>query len=104
MEALACGTPSVFARTGGPPDFVPQALIDEGLAAMVDPIRLGADGQADPEDREDYARRLAKGMAAILDKPMANADRRRIAEAMQHLSWGRLVDNLIGIYDRLSFF
>ena len=104
MEALACGTPSVFARTGGPPDFVPPTLTEEGLAVMVDPIRMGADGQVDPGDRNDYARRLAEGMAAILNKPIAEADRLRIAAAMQHLSWGRLVENLIGIYDRLSVF
>ncbi|WP_054033510.1 glycosyltransferase [Desulfatitalea tepidiphila] len=104
MESLACGTPSIFARTGGPPDFVPPTLTDEGLAVMVDPIRLDPDGQADPKDREAYARRLAEGMATTLSKPITDTDRLRIAAAMQHLSWGRLVENLIGIYDRLSVF
>ena len=101
MEALACGAPAVFGRTGGPPSFVPQSLCDEGLAVMVDPIRLSDDATPLPGEREAYAQRLADGMATVMEKGIANQDRLRIAEAMLPLSWGRLVDNLIRIYERL---
>ncbi len=102
MEALACGTPAVCGRTGGPPSFVPQSLCDEGLAVMVDPIRLSDDAMPLPGEREAYARHLADGMAAVMEKRITGEDRRRIAEAVLPLSWGRLVDNLIRIYDRLT--
>jgi glycosyltransferase involved in cell wall biosynthesis len=101
MEALACGAPAVSANTGGPPHFVPEKLIKERLAVLVDPIRLTPGGDARPEDRTPYARRLADGMAAILGMSISDRERRRIAEAMRPLSWERLVGSLSGIYDRL---
>jgi glycosyltransferase involved in cell wall biosynthesis len=101
MEALACGTPAVAANTGGPPHFVPKELTKDGLAELIEPIKLTPDGQARPQDRAVYAQNLADGMAAILRKKIADRDRMRIAEAMRPLSWGRLVDSLSTIYDRL---
>jgi glycosyltransferase involved in cell wall biosynthesis len=101
MEALACGTPAVAANTGGPPSYVPQSLRDEGLVVLVDPIRLTSSGEALPGEREVYARSLADGMETILNKKMNPRDRIRIADAMRPLSWGRLVESLSNIYDRL---
>jgi glycosyltransferase involved in cell wall biosynthesis len=102
MEALACGAPSVAANTGGPPDFVPASLIDDGLAVLVDPIALGAGGTATPEARTAYADNLAAGIQAVLEREIDATARDRIAAAMTHLTWGRLVENLAGIYDRVS--
>ena len=101
MEALACGTPAVSANVGGPPSYVPQILRDEGLVALVDPIKLTPTGQALPEDRVVYARSLADGMESILKKKVGPRDRIRIADAMKFLSWSRLVESLSKIYDRL---
>ena len=101
MEALACGTPAVAANTGGPPSYVPQSLRDEGLVVLVDPIRLTSSGEALPGERDVYARSLADGMETILNKKMNPRDRIRIADAMRPLSWGRLVESLSNIYDRL---
>jgi glycosyltransferase involved in cell wall biosynthesis len=102
MEALACGTPAVAANTGGPPHFIPEELQTAGLAALVDPIDLTPDGHARTEDRVAYARRLADGIAGILNREIGLRERARIAEAMRPLSWSRLVDALAGIYDRLA--
>jgi len=102
MEALACGTPAVAANTGGPPHFIPKELQTAGLAVLVDPIDLTPDGDARTEDRVAYARRLADGIAGILNREINPQERSRIAEAMRPLSWGRLVDALAGIYDRLA--
>ncbi len=101
MEALACGTPAVAANTGGPPHFVPEALVQAGLARLVDPITLSAGGEPRPEDRNIFAHSLADGMADILGRAIGEPERMRIAEAMRPLSWGRLVESLSGIYDRL---
>ena len=48
MEALACGAPVVAARAGGPPHFVPKALLGSGLAALVDPVVFAPDGAVSP--------------------------------------------------------
>ncbi|MDA8141913.1 MAG: glycosyltransferase [Desulfobacteraceae bacterium] len=101
MEALACGSPAVCAMAGGPPSFVPAALREESLVIMVDAVQMTADGHAVAEDRTPYALRLAQGMEAVLFKKILPLQRQRIAEAMLPLSWGRLVDNLGVIYDRL---
>jgi glycosyltransferase involved in cell wall biosynthesis len=101
MEALACGVPAVSGNVGGPPSYVPQTLRDEGLVVMVDPIKLTPAGEALPEDRIVYARDLADGIEAILEKKIESKDRIRIAEAMKSLSWSRLVESLSKIYDRL---
>ena len=101
MEALACGTPAVSGNVGGPPSYVPQTLRDEGLVILVDPVKLTSTGEAMPADRALYARSLAAGIEAILKKKIKPADRRRIADAMKHLSWSRLVESLSKIYDRL---
>jgi glycosyltransferase involved in cell wall biosynthesis len=101
MEALACGTPAVCGDVGGPPSYVPQALRDEGLVVLVDPIKLTLTGEALPEDRVVYARSLADGMETILKKKIDPRDRLRIADAMKSLSWSRLVESLSKIYDRL---
>jgi hypothetical protein len=86
---------------GGPPSYVPQTLRDEGLAVLVDPIKLTPTGEALPEDRVVYARSLADGMERILKKKIGPKDRLRIADAMKSLSWSRLVESLSKIYDRL---
>jgi glycosyltransferase involved in cell wall biosynthesis len=101
MEALACGSPAVSGNAGGPPSYVPRTLRDEGLAVLVDPIKLTPTGEALPEDRAAYARSLADGMEAVLKKKIDPEDRIRIAEAMKPLSWSRLVESLSKIYDRL---
>ena len=101
MEALACGTPAVAGNAGGPPSYVPQALRDEGHVVLVDPIKLTPSGQALPGDRQVYACNLADGMEAILKKKIDPEDRIRIADAMKSLSWSRLVESLVKIYDRL---
>jgi len=101
MEALACGTPAVCGNVGGPPSYVPQPLRDEGLAVLVDPIKLISAGEALPEHREAYALNLADGMETILKKRIDPKDRTRIADAMKPLSWSRLVESLAKIYDRL---
>jgi len=102
MEALACGAPSVAADTGGPPDFVPKQLTEAGLALLVAPIVLTEHGEATAEARSDYAAALAEGIAALLSRDIGETDRQAIARAMTHLSWGRLVNNLRRIYDRLA--
>ena len=101
MEALACGTPAVCGDVGGPPSYIPTSLRDEGLVVLVDPIRLTTSGEALPGDRAEYARHLAAGMESTLKKKIGPDDRMRIAEAMKPLSWGRLVESLSEIYDRL---
>ena len=101
MEALACGTPAVCGNVGGPPSYVPQALRDEGLAVLVDSIKLTPTGEALPEHRQAYALNLADGMETILKKKIGPNDRTRIADAMKPLSWSRLVESLAKIYDRL---
>ncbi|NNG01339.1 MAG: glycosyltransferase family 4 protein [Desulfobacteraceae bacterium] len=101
MEALACGTPAVSGNAGGVPSYVPQALRDEGFAVLVDPIKLTGTGEALPGDRDTYARNLADGIEAVLNKKIRPDDRLRIAEAMKPLSWGRLVKSLSGIYDQV---
>ena len=101
MEALACGTPAVAGNAGGPPSYVPHALRDEGHVVLVDPIKLTPSGQALPGDRQVYACNLADGMEAILKKKIDPEDRIRIADAMKSLSWSRLVESLVKIYDRL---
>ena len=101
MEALACGSPAVAGNVGGPPHYIPKELRDDGLAVLVDPIELTLAGEAMPEDRARYAGRLADGMETILRKKIAEEDRIRIADAMKTLSWGRLVDSLSKIYERL---
>ena len=101
MEALACGTPAVFGNVGGPPSYVPQTLRDEGLVVLVDPIKLTPTGEALPAERAVYALNLADGMETLLKKKIGPEDRRGIADAMKSLSWGRLVDSLSTIYDRL---
>ena len=101
MEALACGTPAVSGNVGGPPSYVPQILRDEGLAVLVDPIKLAPTGKALPKDRVVYARSLADGMETIIKKKIGPKDRLRIADAMKSLSWSRLVESLSKIYDRL---
>ncbi len=101
MEALACGTPAVAGNVGGPPSYIPPTLTDEGLAVLVDPIRLTSGGEALPDAREAYALSLADGMQSILNRNIDPTDRVRIADAMRPLSWSRLVDSLAKIYDRL---
>lgn len=102
MEALACGTPAVFANVGGPPSYVPQTLRNENLAVSVDPIKLTKEGFALPEDRAAYAIKLADGIETILQKKIDSNDRIRIANAMKSLKWGRLVESLSKIYNKLS--
>jgi glycosyltransferase involved in cell wall biosynthesis len=101
MEALACGSPAVSGNAGGPPSYIPRSLRDQGLAVLVDPIRLASSGEALPADRAEYARSLAAGMESIIKKDIEPDDRMQIAEAMKPLSWGRLVESLSKIYDRL---
>ena len=101
MEALACGTPAVSGNAGGPPYYIPKKLRDAGLVVLVDPIELTATGNALPEDRARYARSLAGGMVSILKKEIGPEDRIRIADAMKSLSWSKLVDSLLKIYERL---
>jgi glycosyltransferase involved in cell wall biosynthesis len=101
MEALACGTPAVSGNTGGPPSYVPRSLKDEGLAVLVDPIKLTSTGEALPAARAAYALSLTDGIETILEKKIDPEDRIRIADAMKPLSWSRLVENLATIYDRL---
>lgn len=101
MEALACGCPAVSGNVGGPPSYVPQTLRDQGLVVLVDPIKLTPTGEALQQDRDVYALSLADGMETILKKKIDPQDRIRIADAMKSLSWGRLVQSLAQIYDRL---
>ena len=102
MEALACGTPAVFAKVGGPPSYVPEILGHENLAVSVDSVKLTKDGQALAADRQIYAKNIAGGMGTILQRKADSDDRTRIADAMKFLSWDRLVESLSGIYERLS--
>lgn len=101
MEALACGTPSVAARVGGPPHYVPKALTDKGLAVLVDPIKAVPDGGILPGARAVYAENLAAGMETILHQHLGGKERMGIAETMKHLRWDGLVKNLSHIYDRV---
>ena len=101
MEALACGCPAVSGNAGGPPSYIPGSLRDQGLVVLVDPIRLTSTGEALPADRAEYARNLAAGMEAIIKRDIGPDDRMHIADAMKPLSWGRLVESLSEIYDRL---
>jgi glycosyltransferase involved in cell wall biosynthesis len=102
MEALACGTPAVFGNVGGPPSYVPHGLRAEQFVVAVDPIKLTGEGLALPEDRSVYAINLADGIETILQRKFDLNDRIHIADAMKFLSWGRLVNSLSKIYDKLS--
>lgn len=101
MEAMACGAPAVAARTGGPPHFVPGELLDRGLAVLVDPVVFGPDGSISPEARAGYAENLANAMASLLEQAIDETQRRRIAGAVGHLRWDKLIGSLLGIYDRV---
>jgi alpha-maltose-1-phosphate synthase len=101
LEAMACGAPAVSADTGGPPAYVPKALVEEGLAVLVEPIRTAPGCGVLQADRDTYAVHLADGMARILDRKAGEKDRARIAASMGHMGWAGLVKRFSRIYDRL---
>lgn len=98
MEALACGAPAVYPNEGGPAEYVPSPLVARRLVSPIDPIGEPGSSAA----RKRFAGDLAGGIRAMLQQRHPPIARSAIAESMQYLSWGRLVQRLHAIYTRLG--
>ncbi|MGD8328277.1 MAG: glycosyltransferase family 4 protein [Acidobacteriota bacterium] len=96
LEALACGCPVVASATAGPLLIVDRALIDAGLAALVEPPAGDA-----PADAERYEAALAAALRARLDRRAGLAERQRIAAAVAHLTWTETYSKMRASYARL---
>lgn len=101
MEALACGTPSVCANTGGPPDYIPQEAINKGMALLVPPIVLEGNGQPLGKDRKKYIQHLAEGINKVFEQGFTVEQRNWLSGAMRHLTWSHQVQRLGEIYTKL---
>jgi glycosyltransferase involved in cell wall biosynthesis len=82
LEALACGCPVVASATAGPRLIVDPALIDAGLAVLVEPPASGEAAEA-----ERYEAALAGALRGRLDRGAGVAERQRVAASVAHLTW-----------------
>jgi glycosyltransferase involved in cell wall biosynthesis len=78
LEAMACGCRVIAAGRGGPKEVVPPDLISDGLAFLVDPIRLEPNGSVDECDIHPYEQRLADAIIAALTTEIDLAGRERL--------------------------
>jgi len=84
IEAMACGTPVVASRSGGPLDIIDSGkdglLVEEGNAAA-----------------------LAEALEHLLDAPAAadELSRRALDKIHQHFSWPRIAARVVDVYHGL---
>lgn len=98
MEALACGSPVVFANRGAPREYVSSSLVERGLASPVKPILLDESSEPlGPAERGLYSERLRRGIESILRSRVTDSDRRSIADSVAHLRWERLATQVLNI-------
>jgi glycosyltransferase involved in cell wall biosynthesis len=82
LEAMACGCRVVATNRGGPAEIVPQEFVRDGLACLVEPLRLTADGTVDPADVGPFQRRLAEAIGSTLAAEVPFRDRTRISQSV----------------------
>lgn len=98
LEALACGIPSVAADRGGPPSFVPEQIVNRGLASLVKPLKLVRDQEPDGDDEMRYARDIAGAVQPHLVKRASRADRAFIASTVKIQTWAIQVERIVKVY------
>lgn len=96
LEALACGCPVVASATAGPKLIIDRALIDSGLAALVEPPTDDTEAEA-----ARYATGLAKALIRQLERGASIAERRDIAASVGELTWTATYSRMGSLYERL---
>ena len=81
VEALACGTPVVATRCGGPED-----IVDENVGVLVEPESVDA---------------LAEGIAHVLDHPTAYPPEALRAHALSRFGAPVVAEGIVGVYARV---
>ncbi|MDD5438646.1 MAG: glycosyltransferase, partial [Candidatus Omnitrophica bacterium] len=98
LEAMACGCRVVSTDRGGPPSFFPDELKKEGLAVLVEPIRLSENGAVQEDDIGPFGIRLHNAVSGLLRKECPPDERQKISRAIRHMSWGTIYENINRIY------
>jgi len=88
LEAMACETAVVASRVGG----IPEVVVDGETGLLVD---------LDPADPEDFERRLAAAVDALVADPararrMGEVGRRR---AVDEFAWDAVAERTVAVYD-----
>ncbi len=93
LEALACGCPVVASATAGPKLIVDPALIEAGLAALVEPP-----ADSSELERRRYETGLAEALGRVLDRGANASERREIASSVRGLTWRATYQEMQRLY------
>ena len=101
LEALGCGCRVVSTKVGGPPFFIPADLRREGLAMLVEPIKLTEVGDVDTNDIQPFVSRLQGAISRMLKNDVPTKERSKISKTVEHMTWGNIYQRINRVYVEL---
>jgi len=97
LEAMACETPVVATRTGGIPE-----VVEDGVTGYLVPFEPVDDASSEPKDPD----RFAEGIAALVNRVLADPDRAREMGAaarqrvLERFTWAAIAERTLTLYQR----